>query len=139
MPAATHYKLTKATLNIGGSQFQSQINDMQVVNDTGDATIFHTYGGDESSFAEAAEPDYKLALKGFADWTVGGFSDYLWAHDGETVAFTLDHHPDVVGSFVRWTGQVQVKASTVGGEIRTTELTESTLAIVGKPAYSRIG
>lgn len=139
MPAATNYKLKIAVLTIGGSQFQGQITEMTINNDTDDAEIFNTYGGDGSSFAEAAEPSFQLELKGFADWTLGGFSDFLWAHNGETVAFTLDHHPDVVGSYVRWTGNVQIKAPSAGGEIRTTELTETSLAIVGTPVYSRVG
>ena len=137
--AATNYKLKVATLDIGGSQFQGQVTQMTIENNTDDPTIFYTFGGDGSSFAEAAEDSYVLSLTGFADWTLGGFSDFLWAHDGETVTFQLDHHPDVVGSHVRWTGQVQIKAPTSGGEIRTTETTETTLGIVGKPVYSRVG
>ena len=139
MPPAHNRKLREAVLDIGGSQFHAQINDMQVVNDTDDAEQFHTYGGDDSSFAEPADPNYNLALKGFADWRVGGFSDFLWVHDGETVTFQLDHHPNIVGEHVRWSGQVNIKAPNAGGEIRTTELTESTLKIIGKPAYARIG
>lgn len=137
--SATHYKLNDAVLDIGGSQFQAQITDMKVSNNTGDATQYATFGGPTSSFVEAADPSYTLDLKGFADWTLGGFSDFLWAHDGETVVFQLDWHPTIVGSHVRWSGQVQIKAPNSGGEIRTTELTETSQAIVDKPLYQRIG
>jgi hypothetical protein len=137
--AATHYKLNDAVLNIGGSEFQAQVTQMTVNNNTGDPERFYTYGGTTSSFVEAADPEFTLDLSGFADWTLGGFSDYLWAHDGETVSFQLDWHPTVVGSHVRWSGSVQVKAPNSGGEIRSTETTETSLAIVDAPTYSRIG
>ena len=136
--AAINYKLKVATLNLGGTEFQDQITTMQITNDTDDGETFFTFGGDDASFIEAADPSFTLELTAFADWTLGGISDYLWAHDGETVTFQLDHHPDVVGSHVRWAGSVQIKAPGAGGEIRTTETTETTLVIVGAPIYSRI-
>lgn len=139
MPPAHNRKLKRSLLEIGGENFEAQTTDIQVVNDTDDGEQFHTYGGDESSFVEDADPSFSLQLKGFSDWRVGGFSDFLWANDGATVAFQLDHYPDVVGEHVRWSGTVKVKAPTAGGEIRTTEVTEATLKIVGKPDYDRIG
>jgi hypothetical protein len=36
---------------------------------------------------------------------------------------------------VQWSGQVKLKAPNAGGEARTTEMTEVTLQIVGKPTY----
>lgn len=137
--AATHYLLTQAQLNIGGSQFEGQISEMTVSNDTKDGETVFTFGGDASSFVEPKDAKFTLELKAFADWTLGGISDFLWTHDGEEVSFQLDHHPNEVGSHVRFTGTVQIKAPSAGGEVRTTEETEASLSIVGTPTYSRIG
>lgn len=136
--AANNRKLKIITLDIGGTQFQAQLSEWKIVNDTDDAEIKYTFAPD-GAFADAADDAYQLELKFYADWRSGGVSDFLWAHDGETVSFSLDHLPDIVGEHVRWTGSVQIKAPDVGGEIRTTEATETTLTIVGKPTYTRIG
>lgn len=135
---ANNRKLKIITLDIGGSQFQAQLSEWKIVNDTDDAEIRYTFAPD-GAFAESADDSYQLELKFYADWRSGGVSDFLWAHDGETVTFMIDHLPDIVGEHVRWTGSVQIKAPDVGGEVRTTEITETTLAIVGKPVYARIG
>lgn len=136
---ANNRKLKIITLDIGGSEFQAQLTDWKITNDTDDAEIKYTFGGDDEAFAEEADASFKLELKFYSDWRSGGISDFLWAHDGETVTFQLDHLPDIVGEHVQWGGSVQIKAPSVGGEIRTTEVTEATLAIVGKPVYARIG
>ncbi len=75
----------------------------------------------------------------YSDWRSGGISDYLQENDEVQVSFQLDHHPDIVGEHVRWTGDVKIKAPTVGGDVRTTETTAVTLQCVGKPEYERVG
>lgn len=118
--------------------FECQIQNWNVENNTEDGERYYAQCPD-GEFREEAEPDYALSLTFFADWQLDGISDYLWTNDGQEVAFTLDHHPDVVGEHVRWTGTVKIKAPNVGGEGRTTEMTEVTLPIKGKPVYSRVG
>lgn len=127
-------KLVSALLDIGGMQFEGQVDDYQIKNGTDDGKVFYTYGG---SFAEAAEDSYTLDLKFYADWQINGMNDFLWDHDGETVAFQLDHHPDVPGWHVRFNGDVQIKAPSVGGTVRETEKTDMSLVCVGKPVKSR--
>lgn len=137
--AVNHRKLMKATLTIGGVEFQNQLRNFNLSNDTDDPEQFHTYGGEGESFAEPADDSYTLELEFYADWRSNGISDYLTANDGNTVEFQIDHHPDVVGEHIRRAGDVLIKAPNMGGEIRTTELTETTLTVIGKPSYERIG
>jgi hypothetical protein len=137
--AVNHRKLMKATLSIGGIEFQNQLSTFNLSNDTDDPEQFHTYGGEGESFAEAADDAYTLELTFYADWRSNGVSDFLTANDGSTLPFILDHHPDVVGEHVRRAGDVLIKAPNMGGEIRTTETTETTLTVIGKPSYERIG
>jgi hypothetical protein len=116
--------------------FECQLNAWTLNNNTEDGEKIYTLcptGEDE----EETDPDYSIDLTFFADWRSDGISDYLWAHDGETVDFVLNHHPDIPAEHVTWTGQVKIKAPSVGGEARTTEMTETTLNFIGKPEYTR--
>lgn len=132
-----HKKLNKIVFDVNGHNFAKQLTTINLNNDTDDAEILHTFGGAEEDFAEPADPSWSLDLEGYSDWTVDGFSDYLTAHDGETANFTLTHHVGVVGWENDRVGQVLLKAPSVGGDIRDTEVTKITLAVVGVPTYER--
>ncbi len=135
---ANHNKMKDSTLSIGGVQFEEQLTEFKLNNDSDDPEQFYTFDPD-GGFQEAADDAYSLDLKFFADWRAGGISDYLVAHDGETVAFVLDHNVDIVGQHIRQSGSVLIKAPSIGGAVRTTELTETKLGVIGKPVYTRIG
>lgn len=137
--AVAHRKLMIAVFDLDGTEFQNQLSTISLNNETDDPEQFHTYGGDGESFAEAADDSYTLDLTLYADWRSNGISDFLTAHDGETLPFTIDWHPNIVGEHIRRTGSVLVKAPNMGGDIRTTETTEVTMTVIGKPSYERIG
>lgn len=137
--AAHNRKLKEITFDLGGTEFQVQLKEWTLNNGTGDGETFYTFGGDDAAFIEAAEAEFTLELVFYSDWRSGGISDYLWANNEQTVTFQLDHHHEnTAGEHVRWSGSLQIKAPTVGGEARTTEETPVTLKIVGTPTYSRI-
>lgn len=117
--------------------FECQLNTWQLNNNTEDGDRIYTLcpTGEDT---EDTDPDYTLDCTFFSDWREDGISDYLWAHDGETVAFTLDHHPDIAAEHVRWSGNLKIKAPNVGGEARENEQTEVTFVIIGKPTYTRV-
>lgn len=141
---ATHNKLKTIQFSLdpsadgtGAINFECQVSQWEMQNNTDDPTQRYTFCPD-GEFYEDADPAYALALTFFSDWRSTGISDFLWMHDGETVAFTLDHHPDIVEQHVQWTGTCRIKAPNAGGEARATETTEVTLAVLGKPTYSRV-
>lgn len=116
--------------------FECQVRSWNINNNTEDGEKIYTLcptGEDE----EEPDPDYSLSITAFADWRSDGFSDFLWQHDGETMAVALHHHPDIPAEHVSWTGTVKIKAPTVGGEARATEETEVELPFIGKPTYAR--
>lgn len=116
--------------------FECQLNTWALNNNTEDGEKIYTLcptGEDE----EETDPDYSIDLTFFADWRSDGISDFLWKHDGQTMALRLEHHPDIPAEHVIWTGNVKIKAPTVGGEARETEMTETTLNFIGKPTYVR--
>lgn len=143
---ANHRRLKQIVFSIGDDtasppipeeSLECQISSWQIVNNTEDGERFFTFCPD-GEFREDADDDYALELTFFSDWTEDGISDFLTKHDGEWLDFTLDHHPDIDGEHVRWTGKVKVKAPTVGGEVRTTETQTVTYPIKGKPVYERV-
>lgn len=136
--AVHHRKLKLIEFSIDGTSFECQVNSWQVVNNTDDGERHFTFCPD-GEFREDADDDYALELKFFSDWRSEGISDFLVQNDMTEVAFQLDHHPDVVGEHVRYSGTVRIKAPSTGGDIRTTEMTEVTLPIKGKPVYTRVG
>lgn len=121
---------------IGGTQYECQVKTWNMANNTEDGEKLYTQCP-EGETREEADPDYALELEFFADWRSDGISDFLTLHDGEIVAFQLDHHPDIAAEHVRWAGEVKLRAPNAGGEARTTEMTEVTLPVIGKPVYSR--
>lgn len=131
-----HRRLKLLELSIDAVQFECQLRSWKVNNDTDDGDTVYTFCPDGED-REEVDDAYSLELAFFADWRSGGISDFLWDNDGEVVDFQLDHHPDIPGEHVRWTGQLHVKAPSVGGEARTTEVTEVTLQIIGRPTKTR--
>src|SRR5262245_42341312 len=102
--AAHNRKLKLIEFTVDGTSFECQLQSWNLANNTDDGERMYTFCPD-GEFIEDAEPQYALELTFFSDWRSDGVSDFLWAHDQETVAFQLDHHPDVVGEHVRWTGE----------------------------------
>lgn len=134
---AHHRRLKVITFELDSVEYQAQITSWRVVNNSTDGDKVFTFATD-GEFREETDDDYALELKFISDWTSAGISTYLVENDGETVAFTLDHHPDISAEHVQWTGDCVVKAPSVGGDVRTTEMTEITLQVIGKPAFARV-
>lgn len=133
--AAHNRKLKVIEFGLGATQFECQVSSWNVANNTEDGERHFTFCPD-GEFREDGEDDYALELTFFSDWRSAGISRYLTQNDKTVVAFTLDHHPDIPAEHVTWTGNVKLKAPTVGGDARTTEMTEVTLQIVGKPVFT---
>ncbi len=116
--------------------FECQIQTWSLNNNTEDGDKIYSLCP-EGEDTEDVDPDYTLDLTAYSDWRSDGFSDYLWAHDGETVAFSIHNHPDIPAEHVFWDGTLKIKAPNVGAEARETEMTEISLVCVGKPEYHR--
>jgi hypothetical protein len=135
-PVVHHRKLKVITLDIGGENFEAQCRTWNIENETEDGDKQYTYAPN-GEFEEETDPDFRLTATFFSDWRSEGVSTFLWEHDGETVPFRIDHHPDIPGEHVRWDGFVKIKAPNVGGDARTTEVSEIELRCIGKPTFSR--
>lgn len=135
-------RLKLITLTIGSSAFECQLNSWKLDPGTKDGDRKYTYCPD-GMFISETDDEPTLELKFFSDWRSAGISDYLWANENVVAAFVLDHHPEIVGEHVRWTGSVLIKPPPVGGDARDTEVTEITLQVVGTLGsgltYARIG
>ncbi|QWF81137.1 hypothetical protein [Amycolatopsis sp. CA-230715] len=128
-----HRRLKLITFTIGGTSFECQLNSwtMDPGSDDGDRQYTYCPNG---TFVEETDDEPSLELKFFSDWRSGGISDYLWSHPNEEAEFVLDHHPDIPGEHVRWTGKLLIKPAPAGGDVRETEMTEVTLQVLGNVA-----
>lgn len=123
-------RLKLITLTIDGISFECQINSWKLDPGSNDGDRQYTFCPD-GVFVEETDDEPTLDLKLFSDWRSDGFSDYLWSHPNEVAEFVLDHHPDIVGEHVRFTGSVLLKPPAAGGDARETEVTEITLQVIG--------
>lgn len=126
-------RLKLITLTVDGTSFECQLNSWNLDPGTKDGDRQYTFCPD-GTFVEETDDEPTLDLKFFSDWRSAGISDFLWSHPNQTVGFVLDHHPDIAGEHVRWTGEVLIKPAPVGGDARDTEMTEVTLQVLGNVA-----
>ncbi|MEC3975089.1 hypothetical protein [Amycolatopsis sp. H20-H5] len=117
-------------MTIGGTSFECQLNSWNLDPGTDDGDRQYTFCPD-GTFIEETDDEPTLELKFFSDWRSAGISDFLWSNPNVVASFLLDHHPEIVGEHVRFTGQVLIKPAPVGGDARDTEMTEITLQVIG--------
>lgn len=129
-------RLKVITFGLGASNFECQIQSWMLNNDSKSGDYMYTYCPD-GEFIEETDGEWSVDLTFFADWTAGGISDFLMANDQTDVTFQLDHHPDITGEHVRWTGTLHIMAPSTGGDVRTTETQKVTFKIIGIPVYTR--
>jgi hypothetical protein len=119
-----------------GVNFECQVASWKMNNNTDDGDkLFSFCGPSGGEFRSEATDDYSLDLTFYSDWRSAGISRFLTVHNGEDAAFKLDHHPDIPLEHVYWEGTVKLRAPNVGGDARATEMTETTLVVVGKPTF----
>jgi hypothetical protein len=130
-------KLKLLELEIEGNRYECQLSSWKIVNNTEDGEKFFTFCPD-GEFREETDDDYSLELKFYADWRApNGISEWLWEHDKQTVDARILHHPDIAAERVQFDQPIVIKSPDIGGEVRTTELTELTLPIIGRPTKTR--
>lgn len=134
---AQNRRLKVITFTLDGDSFECQLTSWTVDPGVKDGDRVYTYCPD-GMFIEDTDNEPTLNLKFVSDWRLDGISDYLWQNEGAVVAFVLDHHPDIVGEHVQWSGNVKLQPAPAGGDRGDTEMQEVTLMIVGDPTYTRV-
>lgn len=131
-------QLKYVSLDIGGNEFRAAIQTWRLVDNTEDPEKIYSYGPDgQNEDTEEEVADWALELTFYSDWrTPVGLNHYLWTNAGQEVAYTIGHHLGTTGEDPEFSGTVKLKRTSVGGQVRTTELTELTLPIVGVPDYT---
>lgn len=132
---AQNRKLKQLVLDIGGTEFQAQLQSWTLNDNTDDPDTFFVYEPGEE-FVEEPDPAYSLDCTFYSDWRSGGISDYLWSHRGETVTFQITHHPDIPAEAKVFSGSLLIKGPSVGGDVRTTEQSSVTFPVVGDIVYA---
>jgi hypothetical protein len=142
-PQPHQNRLKIISFTLAGVEFSTQITSWKLSAGIKDGDRIYTYsssGEGHNSFIEQTDGEPTLEIKFLSDWRSAGVSDYLWSNNMTQVAFTLDHHPDIVGEHVQFSGQVLLYAPDLGDDARVTESQDVTFPIVGTlPTYTRIG
>lgn len=131
-------RLKLINFTLGGNSFECQVQSWTLDPGVNDGDRLYSYCPDGVAIEET-DNEPTLQLKFYADYRSAGVSNYLWTNANATVAFTLDHHPDIVGEHVRWSGNVLIKPPPVGGDVRDVEYSEVTLQCVGDPTFTFVG
>ncbi|MBB4689825.1 hypothetical protein [Amycolatopsis jiangsuensis] len=134
--ALTVRRLKVITLTIGGVSVECQLASWTLDPGVQDGDRIYTYCPDGTA-VEETDSEPTLALTAYSKWVVGGFEDFLWTNRGTVAEFELNHHPDIEGEHVRWTGTLMVQPAPVGGDRGDSEQTEITFQVIGDPEYSR--
>lgn len=129
-------KSKQILLDIDGNQFECQVEDVEIINNTPDGEKGFTLCP-EGEYREETDPDFAIRILYLADWRTSGISDYFELNDGETVAFQYDKYPEIPAEHVRWTGTFVIKKPSVKDTARTTEKPEVTFQCIGEPEYTR--
>lgn len=134
-----HRKLKQIQFSIGAVSYECQVQTWNLDPGVGEGERMYSQCP-QGEFIEEPTPEGTLELTFYADWRSDGISDFLMSNSGTSASFTLDHHPDIPDEHVQWNGQVRIAAPPVGGEARTTEMTEVTLQILGDvtDGYGRV-
>jgi hypothetical protein len=130
-------RIKQIEFTIGGQAFQCQVKTWTLDPGIEDGDPIYAQCP-EGVAREETDPEASLECEFYSDWRSNGISRYLWEHNGETAEFVLDHHPDIPGEHVRWSGELIIKPGPAGGEARNTEMTEVTFAILGLPTFEAV-
>jgi hypothetical protein len=77
---------------------------------------------------------YTLDLEYAQDWgSTNSLSQYLFEHQGETVACTVNVNDVATGGETSWAMQVAISAGAVGGAVDNVATATVSLGIVGQP------
>lgn len=129
-------KIKRIVFDLGGNTFQCQIASFNFVNNTPDGEKIYSMCPDGVAIEETDE-DWAFRMRFYSDWRETGISTFLMEHDGEDVAITVEHHPDIPEEHTIWEATMRIKAPDVGGDVKTTEVQETTMQLTGKPEFSR--
>lgn len=131
-------QLKYVSFDIGGTDFRAAIKTWRLVDNTDEPETIYSYGPDgQNEDTEEENPAWALELEFYSDWrTPTGLNHYLWTNAGTTVTYTIGHNLGSTGEDPEFSGEVKLKRTSVGGEVRTTEMTELTLPVVGVPDYT---
>lgn len=133
MPHTRKLKLINLTLD--GQNFEGQLRQCVLANNTADGEKLYAFDGSETR--EETDPDFALELGFYSDWRSDGINQFLWDNDGQRISWSAKLHPDIAAENVTFSGFLIAKAPPVGGEVRTTEQMEITLQVEGKPTLTR--
>ena len=127
----TDSRLKNGKLGLGDipTYFETQATNVAIVPDHTQEDGVETLSGDMSE--PSLDSTYSLVITAIQDFTdPDGFVNYLWDNTGTTVAFTWEPSGASGPTFA---GDVQLRATEVGGDVATQLTTDVELPCIQKP------
>lgn len=120
--------MSASTLTIGLDDYAAHISGAQFVPSSSAVTWKGLKPG--ATFTQQTSATWALTLNYAQDWeTANSLSQYLLAHEGETVEMTLAP----VDGGQAFSASVVITPGAIGGDVDTFGTTSVTLGVLGKP------
>jgi hypothetical protein len=129
--AVAPFVLKDATFTVALDQYEAHLSQVQF--DPSVQTLTWQGLTPAASFSDVSSPSWAATLSYAQDWTTpDSFSQYLYDHQGETIAATFTTNPGA-GS---WAVNLIVTPGAVGGQVNTYAVATVTLGISGAPVFT---
>ena len=130
--AITDSRVKNGTLSLGATpvSFECQATNVRIVPDHSQEDGVETLCGDMSE--PSLETAWTLAITAIQDFNdAEGFVNYCWDNNGTTVPF--EWLPGAADAAPTYTGNVQIRAVEVGGDVAVQLTTDAEFPCVGQP------
>jgi hypothetical protein len=130
-PTVAPFVLKDVTFLVALDNYEAHLSQVQL--DPSVQTLAWQGLTPSASFSDTSSPSWAATLAYAQDWkTPNSFSQYLYDHQGETVAATLTTNPGA-GS---WAVNLIINPGAVGGQVNAYAVATVTLGISGQPVFT---
>lgn len=138
MAAITAHKLGPGTLTFGATgseqEFGTHVTRAELAPSWNEEDPVPTLSGDQ--YLDDGTFEGTISGEFLQEYSVEGLLKWTWDHTGEVLPFTFTPRNDAALSF---TGQCQVRAVTVGGDVKTANTAEFEWKVLEMPEIVTVG
>ena len=129
--AVAPFVLKDATFAVALDNYEAHLSQVQF--DPSVQTLTWQGLTPSASFSDVSSPSWAATLAYAQDWTTpNSFSQYLFDHQGETIAATFTTNPGA-GS---WAVNLIITPGAVGGQVNAYAVATVTLGVSGAPVFT---
>lgn len=131
--AVAPFVLKDTTFTVGTDNFEAHCSQIEFVPST--STLQWQGLTPSASFTDSSSPSWSATLSVAQDWTTpGSLSQYLFQHQGETVAATFITN-DGAGT---WAVSLIIGPGSIGGQVNAYAVQTVNLGVSGQPTFTPV-